>query len=114
MTRFDKILASHRSRAFAHVRRLRHLCEEAPRSGRYDVRVREITFRPDEVVSVNGSYGVSTAIVLGDDEKIETLALGDSRRLEGRAEQARQHHLREACREERLFQLECRDVQAVL
>ena len=53
-------------------------CEEAPRSGRYDVRVRELPYRPDEVVSVNGSYGVSTAIVLGDDEKIETLALGDS------------------------------------
>ena len=40
-------------------------CEEAPRSGRYDVRVRELPYRPDEVVSVNGSYGVSTAIVRG-------------------------------------------------
>ena len=64
--------------AFAACAPFAACCEEAPRSGRYDVRVREIPYRPDEVVSVNGSYGVSTAIVLGDDEKIETLALGDS------------------------------------
>ncbi len=77
MTHFDKILAfvafvlvsSNPPAAF---------CEEAPRSGRFDVRVRELSYRPDEVVSVNGSYGVSTAIVLGDDEKIEPLALVDS------------------------------------
>ena len=53
-------------------------CEEAPWSGRYDARVREVSYRQDEVVAVNGSYGVSTMIVLQDDEKIETLALGDS------------------------------------
>ena len=52
--------------------------EEAPWAGRYDARVREVTFRPEEVVAINGSYGVSTMIVLGEDEKIETLALGDS------------------------------------
>lgn len=52
--------------------------EEAPWAGRYDARVREVAYRPDEVVAINGSYGVSTMIVLGDDEKIETLALGDS------------------------------------
>ena len=54
------------------------LAEESPWAGRYDARVREVTFRPDEVVAVNGSYGVSTMIVLGEDETIETLALGDS------------------------------------
>jgi len=52
--------------------------EELPWAGRYDARVREVSFRPDEVVAINGSYGVSTMIVLGEDEKIETLALGDS------------------------------------
>jgi len=52
--------------------------EEAPWAGRYDARVREVSFRPDEVVAINGSYGVSTMIVLGEDETIETLALGDS------------------------------------
>jgi type IV secretion system protein VirB9 len=52
--------------------------EELPWAGRYDARVREVSFRPDEVVAINGSYGVSTMIVLSDDEKIETLALGDS------------------------------------
>lgn len=52
--------------------------EESPHSGRLDVRVRELAYRPDDVVAINGSYGVSTMIVLGDDERIETLALGDS------------------------------------
>lgn len=52
--------------------------EQSPWAGRYDARVREVTYRPDEVVAVNGSYGVSTMIVLGEDEKIESMALGDS------------------------------------
>lgn len=52
--------------------------EQNPWAGRYDGRVREVTYRPDEVVAVSGSYGVSTMIVLGDDEKIESMALGDS------------------------------------
>lgn len=52
--------------------------EQAPWAGRYDARVREISYRSDEVVAVNGSYGVSTMIVLSEDEKIESMALGDS------------------------------------
>ncbi len=77
MTQFDKILVF-AAFVLAASNPLAAFAEEAPRSGRFDVRVRELSYRPDEVVSVNGSYGVSTAIVLGDDEKIETLALGDS------------------------------------
>jgi type IV secretion system protein VirB9 len=52
--------------------------ESAPRAGHLDPRVRDVVYHKDNVVAVDGSYGVSTMIILGEDEKIETLALGDS------------------------------------
>ena len=52
--------------------------ESSPRAGALDPRVRDVTYQKDNVVAVDGSYGVSTMIILGEDEKIETLALGDS------------------------------------
>ncbi len=54
------------------------LAESAPRAGALDPRVRDVLYQKDNVVAVDGSYGVSTMIILGEDEKIETLALGDS------------------------------------
>jgi type IV secretion system protein VirB9 len=52
--------------------------ESSPRAGQLDPRVRDVVYNKDNVVGVDASYGVSTMIILGDDEKIETLALGDS------------------------------------
>lgn len=52
--------------------------ESAPRAGQLDPRVRDVVYNKDNVVGVDASYGVSTMIILGEDEKIETLALGDS------------------------------------
>lgn len=52
--------------------------ESAPRAGTLDPRVRDVTYQKDNVVGIDASYGVSTMIILGEDEKIETLALGDS------------------------------------
>ncbi len=52
--------------------------EIAPRPGKADSRIREVAYNPDQVVAINASYGASTMIVLSDDEKVETLALGDS------------------------------------
>jgi len=54
------------------------LAESSPRAGALDPRVRDVLYQKDNVVAVDGSYGVSTMIILGEDEKIETLALGDS------------------------------------
>lgn len=52
--------------------------ELLPRAGKADPRIREVAYVADQVVAIDSTYGTSTMIVLGDDEKIETLALGDS------------------------------------
>ncbi|MGN8023621.1 P-type conjugative transfer protein VirB9 [Phyllobacterium sp. 22229] len=52
--------------------------EVAPRRGAADARVRTVVYNPSNVVAVDATYGVSTMIVLGDTEKIETVAVGDS------------------------------------
>ncbi|WP_348260104.1 TrbG/VirB9 family P-type conjugative transfer protein, partial [Salmonella enterica] len=52
--------------------------EVAPRRGAADARVRTGAYKPSNVVAVDATYGVSTMIVLGDTEKIETVAVGDS------------------------------------
>ena len=54
------------------------LAEIAPHRGAADARVRTVIYNPANVVSVDASHGVSTMIVLGDAEKIETVAVGDS------------------------------------
>ncbi|MHC1551049.1 P-type conjugative transfer protein VirB9 [Phyllobacterium sp. K27] len=54
------------------------LAEIAPRRGAADSRVRTVSYNPVNVVSVDATHGVSTMIVFGDSEKIETVAVGDS------------------------------------
>ncbi len=52
--------------------------EALPRPGRVDTRVRDVIYNKDNVTAIDASYGTSTMIELQPDEKIETLALGDS------------------------------------
>jgi type IV secretion system protein VirB9 len=52
--------------------------EIAPRPGRQDARIRTVPYQRDNVVTVWGTRGVSTILVFGEDERIETVALGDS------------------------------------
>ena len=52
--------------------------EAIPRPGRTDPRVREVAYNRDNVTAIDATYGTSTLIELQPDEKIETLALGDS------------------------------------
>lgn len=52
--------------------------EVAPKRGTADARVRTVIYNSSNVVGVDATYGVSTMIVLGDAEKIETVAVGDS------------------------------------
>lgn len=52
--------------------------EALPRPGRVDSRVREVIYNKDNVTAIDATYGTSTMIELQTDEKIETLALGDS------------------------------------
>lgn len=52
--------------------------EEQPIAGRADPRIRTVTYNRDNVVAIDATFGTSTMIVLQDNEKIQTLALGDS------------------------------------
>jgi type IV secretion system protein VirB9 len=52
--------------------------EAVPHAGRVDPRVRDVVYNKDNVTAIDASYGTSTMIELQPDEKIETLALGDS------------------------------------
>ena len=52
--------------------------EQSPSAGRLDSRVRVVAYSAENVVAIDGTFGVSTMIILADDEKVETLALGDS------------------------------------
>ena len=52
--------------------------EATPRPGHLDPRVRDVIYNKDNVTAVDATYGTSTMIELQADEKIETLALGDS------------------------------------
>ena len=52
--------------------------EALPRPGRVDSRVRDVVYNRDNVTAIDATYGTSTMIELQADEKIETLALGDS------------------------------------
>lgn len=54
------------------------LAEALPRPGRLDPRVRDVAYNRDNVTAIDATYGTSTMIQLQTDEKIETLALGDS------------------------------------
>ncbi len=52
--------------------------EQAPRALIQDSRIRTVPFQRDNVVVVHGALGVSTMVAFGDDERIETVAIGDS------------------------------------
>ncbi len=54
------------------------IAERAPYAVPLDSRIRTVAFEKDNVVVVYGTIGVSTMIVLGDDERIATVAIGDS------------------------------------
>jgi len=52
--------------------------ETTPVPGLADPRIRTVTYNANNVVAIDASYGISTMIVLGDAEHIETIAVGDS------------------------------------
>lgn len=54
------------------------LAERKPRRGNYDSRIRTVIYKPDDVVKVDATYGVSLMITFGADEIVETVSLGDT------------------------------------
>ncbi|WEZ86049.1 TrbG/VirB9 family P-type conjugative transfer protein (plasmid) [Rhizobium sp. 32-5/1] len=51
---------------------------QTPASGRLDPRVTSVVYQPNNVVRVFATYGISTMITFDEDEKFETVALGDT------------------------------------
>jgi type IV secretion system protein VirB9 len=54
------------------------LAAQTPASGRLDPRVTSVVYQPNNVVRVFATYGISTMIIFDEDEKFETVALGDT------------------------------------
>ncbi|MDJ0450941.1 TrbG/VirB9 family P-type conjugative transfer protein [Methylocystis sp. JR02] len=54
------------------------MAERAPRPVPADYRIRTVPFEKDNVVMLYGTMGVSTMIVFGEDERIATVAMGDT------------------------------------
>jgi type IV secretion system protein VirB9 len=54
------------------------LAESQPVSVKADNRIRTVSFKQDEVVFLAGTMGVSTMIVFDEDERIATVAMGDT------------------------------------
>lgn len=52
--------------------------EATPRPGAIDTRMRDIRYQRDNVVAIDATYGISTMVVFADNEKIESIAIGDS------------------------------------
>lgn len=51
---------------------------QTPRPGNLDGRVTSVVYQPNNVVTVNATYGISTMIIFDEDEKFETISLGDT------------------------------------
>lgn len=55
------------------------LAEQLPAPGRLDNRVRSVIYQPNNVVQVTATYGISTMIIFDEDEKFQTISLGDTK-----------------------------------
>lgn len=51
---------------------------QTPKAGRLDARITSVTYQENNVVQVHASYGISTMIVFDEEEKFQTISLGDS------------------------------------
>ncbi|TIU13753.1 MAG: conjugal transfer protein TrbG, partial [Mesorhizobium sp.] len=51
---------------------------QSPRPGNLDGRVTSVVYQLNNVVTVNATYGISTMIIFDEDERFETISLGDT------------------------------------
>ncbi|CUX72292.1 MULTISPECIES: TrbG/VirB9 family P-type conjugative transfer protein [Agrobacterium] len=51
---------------------------QQPKPGSLDARVTSVVYQPNNVVKVSATYGISTMIIFDEDEKFETISLGDN------------------------------------
>jgi len=52
--------------------------ERLPKTGPQDPRIRSVVYNARDVVRVDGTYGYHTVVELAEDERIESLVIGDS------------------------------------
>lgn len=65
--------------------------ESVPLAVKADARIRTVPFQKDNIIYLAGMMGVSTMIVFNDDEKIATVAMGDSVAWQAVPDQSRQY-----------------------
>ncbi|MDE1992295.1 MAG: TrbG/VirB9 family P-type conjugative transfer protein [Rhizobiaceae bacterium] len=65
--------------------------ESVPQAVKADARIRTVPFQKDNIIYLAGMLGVSTMIVFNDDEKIATVAMGDSVAWQAVPDQSRQY-----------------------
>lgn len=65
--------------------------ESNPRAVLADQRIRTVAYQNDNVVFLVGTMGVSTMIVFGDDERIATVAMGDSQSWQAVPDQSKRY-----------------------
>jgi type IV secretion system protein VirB9 len=54
------------------------MAEQDPAAVKADNRIRAVVFSADNVVVLNGTMGISSMVVFGEDERIVTVAMGDT------------------------------------
>lgn len=54
------------------------LALETPTPGKLDSRVTSVVYQQNNVVRIDATYGISTMLIFDEDEKFETISLGDS------------------------------------
>ena len=54
------------------------LALETPKPGKLDSRVTSVVYQQNNVVRIDATYGISTMLIFDEDEKFETISLGDS------------------------------------
>ncbi len=64
--------------AFSTVLLLHAHAAQTPRAGSLDSRVTSVIYQPNNVVKISATYGISTMIIFDEDEKFETISLGDT------------------------------------
>ncbi len=65
--------------------------ESLPTAVKADVRIRTVPFQKDNIIYLAGMMGVSTMIAFNDDEKIATVAMGDSVAWQAVPDQSKQY-----------------------
>lgn len=51
---------------------------QTPTPGSRDARITSVTYRADDVVRVHATHGISTMLIFDEDERFETISLGDT------------------------------------